>query len=462
MEGASEKMDEGLLQEDPRQESTRQYKIGGIQMAIFKRGQVYWYNFWFHGEHVQASTGKTNPNEARQVEADRRAELADEHKEREKKAHKLGCGPEVLIRCVGCEKLFNQVAAVNTPHGQFCGQACRDKFEEEHRPRPILKDFAQRFIDNIETRCAGRTATIAFYAEKLAHLLKYEPLANAPLDQINEALIESYIQERSKARGRRDAALSPVTVNRDLATLRRLLRLAYAWQLIRRVPRVQLLPGEENRNREFVLSHADEERYLAAAPQPLHDIGMVIADAGLRTTEALNLEWRWVHLEPAPGAKYGYIHIPFGKSKNARRNVPITDRLAKMLLSRSLESKSIYVFPSDTRGPYRLSSIDHMHDKVRTTLQMPAEFVVYSLRHTYGTRLGEAGADAFSIMKLMGHCSVTVSQRYVHPTPEVLERAVKRLQAMNTQARKALAEKRKRQLPTTFSTTAKSDVSVSR
>ena len=83
---------------------------------------------------------------------------------------------------------------------------------------------------------------------------------------------------------------------------------------------------------------------------------------------------------------------------------------------------------------------------------MPAEFVVYSLRHTYGTRLGEAGADAFTIMRLTGHCSVTVSQRYVHPTRESLERAVKRLQTMNTQAIKALAEKRKRQLPATVST----------
>ena len=39
---------------------------------------------------------------------------------------------------------------------------------------------------------------------------------------------------------------------------------------------------------------------------------------------------------------------------------------------------------------------------------------------------------------------MTVSQRYVHPTPEALERAVKGLQVMDTHATKALAEKRKR------------------
>jgi site-specific recombinase XerD len=37
-----------------------------------------------------------------------------------------------------------------------------------------------------------------------------------------------------------------------------------------------------------------------------------------------------------------------------------------------------------------------------------------------GTRLGESGADAFTIMRVMGHSTVTVSQKYVHPSPEAL------------------------------------------
>jgi hypothetical protein len=48
------------------------------------------------------------------------------------------------------------------------------------------------------------------------------------------------------------------------------------------------------------------------------------------------------------------------------------------------------------------------------------------------SRLGEAGADVFSIMRIAGHGSVIVSQRYVHPTPEGLERAFERLQDLNS------------------------------
>jgi hypothetical protein len=44
------------------------------------------------------------------------------------------------------------------------------------------------------------------------------------------------------------------------------------------------------------------------------------------------------------------------------------------------------------------------------------------------TRLGESGVDAFTIMRIAGHSSITVSQRYVHPSPEAVERAFERLQ----------------------------------
>jgi hypothetical protein len=87
---------------------------------------------------------------------------------------------------------------------------------------------------------------------------------------------------------------------------------------------------------------------------------------------------------------------------------------------------------------------------------MPTAFVLHSLRHTYGTRLGEAGADVFTIMRLMGHSSVTVSQRYVHPTPEALERAVERLEGLNQSAMTKLPAGQNSDLATTFSTTSKS------
>src|SRR5215469_9289759 len=73
-----------------------------------------------------------------------------------------------------------------------------------------------------------------------------------------------------------------------------------------------------------------------------------------------------------------------------------------MLLRRKLKSTSFRVFTGPNGLPLRVSSLDHEHEKLRDDLKLPEEFVLHSLRHTYGTRLGDAGVDAYTIMKLMG------------------------------------------------------------
>jgi hypothetical protein len=44
------------------------------------------------------------------------------------------------------------------------------------------------------------------------------------------------------------------------------------------------------------------------------------------------------------------------------------------------------------------------------------------------TRLGESGVDAFTIMRIAGHSSISVSQRHIHFTPEECGTAIERLQ----------------------------------
>ena len=94
--------------------------------------------------------------------------------------------------------------------------------------------------------------------------------------------------------------------------------------------------------------------YLAAAPEPLRSMAVLNLDTGLRTSELLNLEWADVHLGPANGARFGYLHIPGGKSRNARRNIPLAESAKVMLLRRSQQATSVYVFPSETGKPYRV------------------------------------------------------------------------------------------------------------
>jgi len=142
-----------------------------------------------------------------------------------------------------------------------------------------------------------------------------------------------------------------------------------------------------------------------------------------------------VHLEPVGNARFGFIHIPKGKSKNAKRNLSLTPRVRGMLEGRQAARKSVWVFTDEPEtGPLPIWTLEDQHKRMKAALRLPADAVIHSFWHTFGTRLGEAGADAFTIMRAMGHSSVVVSQKYVHPTPEAMELAFERLNAANEKA----------------------------
>jgi len=288
-----------------------------------------------------------------------------------------------------------------------------------------LREFGPRFQAEIRVHCAGKPRTIAFWEQKLTRLLEFAPLASSPLDKINKAQIAIYVQSRH-------GGVAVATINRELATLRRILYLAHDWNEIAAVPRIKMLKGE--RSRDFVLSHQQERLYLEAASQPLRDVAILLLETGLRLGEALALKWTDIELDALNGKKLGYLFVREGKSKNARRHVSLTRRAQEMLVNRSLESKSEFVFANHAGKPYLVTSLDHLHQKLRRDLQLPMDCVIHSFRHTFLTRFGEAGADAFTIKKVAGHSSVTISERYIHPTPEGQERAFERFANLNQQA----------------------------
>ncbi|MCS6954471.1 MAG: site-specific integrase [Bryobacterales bacterium] len=359
-------------------------------MPIYKRGNTWWYEFVFQGRRVRRSTHQRNKHVALMMMNAHRTALAK-----------------------------GQVG-----------------LEDKPAP-PTVAEFADEFRQAIAAECT-RPRTIEFYCQKLARLLDFAPLAKARLDQVDEALISAYTEHRRKSISRRKQFLAPASINRELATLRRMLRLAWRWRLIDRPPDIRLLGGEEPR--EYVLPRETERLYFEMAPPDLRDVAILMLDCGLRMREALLLEWPDVHFEPAEGAVLGWLRIRARTSKGERtRTVPLTQRAAAMLRARGSKRAGL-VFRRPDGRPLSQTQLNHQHARIRALLKLPGEFVLHSLRHTYGTRLGEAGADAFSIMRLMGHSSVVTSQRYVHPTPEALEAAVRRMEA------------RSQRVPTIFTT----------
>jgi hypothetical protein len=84
----------------------------------------------------------------------------------------------------------------------------------------------------------------------------------------------------------------------------------------------------------------------------------------------------------------------------------------------------------DLRPPRRDTSItapSKSNTRRRSPIPRSLPFVLYSLRHTFLTRLGASGCDVWTLMRIAGHSSIAMSMRYVHPHSDTIDRAVSAL-----------------------------------
>ena len=129
-----------------------------------------------------------------------------------------------------------------------------------------------------------RESSFTFYSRAVSRLLAFSELANQQISRINPEHIARFARYR-KAQG-----VGVSAINGDLRTLRRMLRLAFEWEIIPRPPIVHALAGERTRDR--VISFEEEHRYLAAAGPNLRAVTIMAADTGLRpNSELFCLDW---------------------------------------------------------------------------------------------------------------------------------------------------------------------------
>jgi integrase len=254
--------------------------------------------------------------------------------------------------------------------------------------------------------------------------LIHSELGGVMLHSITPEAIEEFTRTRSTQVG-------PSSVNGSLRTLRRALKLAEEWKLIIKAPKIKLLTSEHCR--EFVISDEVLTKMLAHddCTELLSVLIPFLIDTGLRISEALALTWEHVGLKPKQGARLGWIYVDKGKSKYAKRHVPLTARSLSVLTRVQKGSKSPFVFPAENGEQLSRHWPSEQFRTLRDAMKLPKDCVIHACRHSFCTRLGEAGADAFVIQRLAGHSSITISQRYVHPTPARLEDAIGKLSAYN-------------------------------
>ena len=365
-------------------------------MAVYKRGGVWWFKFSWNGESTRESTKQGNKRIAEQIESARKTQLAK---------------GEVGIR--------------------------------DRKPVPTMAQFADHdFLPFVRSTSAAKPRTVAFYENSVRNLKAYDKLAGLKLDTITSDVIAGFVSRR------RDAGMQVSTINRDLATLRRMFHLAQEWERVTTIlPKVRMMPGENQRER--VLTSEEELRYLESAastgeellrgynralegiratvrgeqpikpadPFLLRDVVTVLLDCGLRPEECYRLTW--------DNIRDGGVEVFKGKRKASRRRVPASARLLAVLEMRKVNIGSEWVFPSATKSGHIESSTLKKQHHAALEASGVSSFVIYDLRHTCLTRWAKT-MDPFTLMKLAGHADLSTTLRYVHMNDDDVRAAMEK------------------------------------
>jgi integrase len=242
-----------------------------------------------------------------------------------------------------------------------------------------------------------------------------------PVSTIYEAEIEGYKVWRINEHKVRD-----ITVRHDLHALSVFFKYAMkqGWTRENPIQKVKI-PSDEDAVRIHVISPEEERTYFAraASNQNLYDLARLMRNQGMRPDEVTSLRKQDVDLER------GQLHIRRGKSKAARRTLDLTSE-SRSILARRLQNKSVWVFPSNRKSGDHVGRLNGAHDTVcaETKKQRPLHFVLYDWRHTFATEMAQAGVDLASLAAILGHSSLRIVQKYVHPTADHKKRAMQKFE----------------------------------
>lgn len=229
---------------------------------------------------------------------------------------------------------------------------------------------------------------------------------------LNEVTTESILEYADSRLG---YGLSVGTINRELRALRRCLRLAVEWNVLEKAPKVSMAGKEPGRER--VVTEAEFSRYLLCASPLLADVTVILNETGLRPDELHRLRWEDINFQ---AGRYGTVSVRFGKTDAARRTLPMTPKVRCILSARHVCAEipaSGWIFPAPTEeGHINHDSLKKAHAKA-LWLSKIQPFVIYSLRHTFATRIAPH-VDAWTLCKIMGWASLSVAMKYIHPSEQ--------------------------------------------
>lgn len=340
-------------------------------MGLFRRGQVWWMRFSYRGKQIRRPTETTDRKLAEKVYHKVMSQIA------EGKWFEKPLGADKTVREL-LEKYLKEHSA-------------RNKAPKSHiRDQSLAKHLNDTFGDHLLTEVTARA--ISGYKVK-----------------------------------RRDEEAAANTINNELRLLSHAYNLAIReWEWVDFNPVSRVSKERVNNQVERWLTHEEEAGVLSFSAPWLQAIVIFAANTGLRQDEIIKLSWDRVDL-------FRRTLTILEQKNKGKDTLPLNAQAMDVLKARQ-KVRSIKV----NRVFFNREGEPHDASNLRRSFYAAVEKAKISkcrfhdLRHTFATRLVQAGVDLYKVQKLMRHKSPIMTQRYAHHYPESLRDGVEILDRIST------------------------------
>ena len=281
----------------------------------------------------------------------------------------------------------------------------------------ILQKVYQEWLVNLKNIKGLSENTIAAYKRDIKKFILFlrNYLGNDPtiidLNKLSNNSFRGYLSEQ------KNLGNSNVSIARQISSLKSFFNYLIKIKKINNSPILNLKGPKQKKSlpRPIIADLAiqvikeakniDDEKWVGQRNQT---ILILLYGCGLRISEALNLNY-------SDFTNNDYLVIK-GKG-NKERIVPMMDYIRKSI-AHYMEICP-YEFTNDDplfigkrRGRLSPRIIQYALEKIRASLALPETATPHALRHSFATHLLENGGDLRTIQELLGHSSLSTTQKY--------------------------------------------------
>lgn len=215
------------------------------------------------------------------------------------------------------------------------------------------------------------------------------------------------------------ATVSAGTVRRELQILQAIFNKGVAWGEIQTNPIKGVKPPKNLNSKPVRWYTAGEIKLILkqSASSRLAAVWQLMANTGLRRSEALQLQWKHITKES--------ISVQSSEKSRTKsgewRNVPLSSGSKIALKSLQRHGRgSEFVLPR--MQPHSLTTAFK-----RVLVKAGLDGNLHCLRHTFAAHLVMAGVDLYTIQELLGHADIETTQIYLHLSEQHKHKAVKKM-----------------------------------